>query len=395
MLDDLSRSRLLVLTSALVFVDTLFFSVLAPLLPSYFSSYDLSEAEAGLLSSSYALGTLLAALPAGVLVWRIGPRTAVQLGLAVLAAATLVFAWGDAFALIDAARLVQGAAGALVFSGALTWVINGFPPDRRGAAIGTAAGAGVIGALIGPLFGGIAASLGVGVTFTGMVGIIGLLAIATFTTPELHTAELQPLRSVLKVLRRPQILEGVTLLLVPGICFGVLGVIAPLRIDSLGGGAAIIAGVYTASAIIEGGLSPIVGRKSDSIGRRRPYFAGVTVTAIAVTGFAAAPSLVTVVIALVASALGAGLSVSPGFALLSDGVLALSVHQAFAVGLANMAWAGGQAIGGLGGGALAELSGYTLPLVGVIGMLVMILIWTYRPLVDGSPTSIPCRERGC
>lgn len=394
MLDDSLRSRLLVLASALVFVDTVFFSVLAPLLPHYVSSFGLTEAQAGLLSGSYALGALIAALPAGVLVWRVGPRAAAQLGLGALAAATLLFAWSDTSQVIDAARLAQGGAGALVFSAALTWVINGFPSDRRGAAIGTATGAGVIGALVGPLLGGIAASVGVGVAFSGMVAIIGLLAFLTLTTPDVHVRQQLPLRAVVGVMRRPRILEGVGLLLVPGVCFGVLGVVAPLRIDALGGGAGIIAGVYTVIAIIEGTLSPVVGRRSDRIGRRRPYLAGMGVCAVAVLGLAIAPSLNTVVVALVVSALGAGLCVAPGFAFLSDGALALSIHQAFAVGLANVAWSGGQAIGGFGGGALAWSGGYALPLIAVFVLLVVALMWAMHPVGERAGKSIPCREQG-
>jgi len=52
-----------------------------------------------------------------------------------------------------------------------------------------------------------------------------------------------------------------------------------------------------------------------------------------------------------------GLCVSLGLALLSDGASTLSIHQAFAVALASMAWSGGQAVGGFG----AWLGGLVFP----------------------------------
>ena len=62
--------RLLILASAMVFFDVVFFSAIAPLLPDYVSELGLSKAQAGILSASYAAGTLLSSLPAGL--WRRG-----------------------------------------------------------------------------------------------------------------------------------------------------------------------------------------------------------------------------------------------------------------------------------------------------------------------------------
>jgi predicted MFS family arabinose efflux permease len=50
----------------MVFFDVVFFSAIAPLLPDYVAELGLSKAEAGVLSASYAAGTLIFALPAGL-----------------------------------------------------------------------------------------------------------------------------------------------------------------------------------------------------------------------------------------------------------------------------------------------------------------------------------------
>src|SRR3954454_4515372 len=115
--------RLLVLASAMIFLDVAFFAAIAPLLPDYVDDLGLTKAEAGILSASYAAGTLIFSLPAGFLASRYGPRRTVVGGLLALGVSSLVFGLVENIALLDTARFVQGIAGALIWSGALTWLI--------------------------------------------------------------------------------------------------------------------------------------------------------------------------------------------------------------------------------------------------------------------------------
>ena len=115
----------------MIFFDVAFFAAIAPLLPEYVDDLGMSKAQAGILSASYAAGTLVASLPAGYVASRLGPRRTVIIGLLVLGSSSVVFGFAEQIYLLDSARFVQGVAGALIWSGALTWLIT---VSARGAA---------------------------------------------------------------------------------------------------------------------------------------------------------------------------------------------------------------------------------------------------------------------
>src|SRR4029453_3918681 len=82
---------LLLLVCLLVFVETMLYSALVPLLPGYAHEFGLSKTAAGLLVGAYAAGAVLGALPGGIAAARWGPRRALLFGLAIMGLASLAF----------------------------------------------------------------------------------------------------------------------------------------------------------------------------------------------------------------------------------------------------------------------------------------------------------------
>src|SRR3954471_8784083 len=168
---------LLALVCAVVFVDTIFYAAITPLLPHYRDSLGLSTFEAGVLAAGYPAGTLLAAVPCGWFAARAGVRAAVVLGLAVMSVSSVVFGAAEAGWLLVGARFVQGVAGAAAWAGALGWIGEAAPADRRGELIGIAFGAALAGALCGPSLGALADAVGPHAAL-GAVGVVGVALLA-------------------------------------------------------------------------------------------------------------------------------------------------------------------------------------------------------------------------
>jgi len=373
----------------MVFFDVVFFSAIAPLLPDYVSDLGLSKAQAGVLSASYAAGTLVFSLPAGLLAASFGPRRTVIMGLLLLGFSSVAFGFADEFLLLDSARFIQGGAGALIWSGALTWLISVSPPERRGSIIGTALGTAVAGALLGPALGALAATIGTELVFSAVLGVAIALAIFAARLPEAETAEHQDLREVAETMFSRPIVMATTFVAIPSVMFGAVEVLVPLQIDDLGGGHALIAGGFIAGAALEAVLAPIAGRFSDRAGRRLPFMVGLSICALAMAAVAIGQAMGVVMAGLILTSLGGGICFTPALTMLSEVAEASRLHQGFAAGLSNMAWAAGQVVGGLAGGGAASIAGNAAPSLAIIVLLLGTVFYAFHALA--APTIRPAQ----
>jgi predicted MFS family arabinose efflux permease len=354
-------SRLLVLACAIVFVDTTFFAAMTPLLPHFEDAFGLSKAGAGVLTAAYPAGTLVGALPGGYLAARAGVRATVLLGLALMVASSLAFAFADSIAVLDATRFVQGVGGASSWAGAMAWVAGAAPRERRGEMIGTAMGAGIAGALAGPAVGTLADAAGIAPTFCGIAVLGVLLGGWALRTPPAAAEGTSSPRELLAALRDGRVAGGIWLIAVPGLLFGTIGVLAPLRLDDLGAGAATIGATWLGAAALETGVSPVVGRLSDRRGRLIPCLIGLAAAGTLMLLFPL-PSATWQLIALVIVVAPAiGMLWAPSMALLSDGAEDLGIAQGFAFALSNLGWSIGQTAGGAAGGRLADATADAVP----------------------------------
>ena len=348
------------MVAAIVLVDTMFYAAIAPLLPYYSHHFHLAKAQAGVLAAAYAAGTLAGSLPAGWMAARFGVRSTILTGLGLMIGSSVAFAFARNVEVLVGARFVQGLGGAASWAAGLAWLIGRAPVTRRGELIGAALSAAIVGALLGPVLGTAATQTSPKLVFLLVAGLGVLLLIWTLTerAPAASAAshvEFGP------ALRNRRVLTGMWLTTLGALLYGTLGVLAPLKLSQLGASNVTVGVVFLLGAAAAGIASPFVGRRSDRRGWRVPVLLGLCASTIWAL-LLALPRSVSVLFGLVVVADPVfGIQYPPAGAMISDGADATGLSQTYAFGLFNLAWAGGQVIGGAGSAGLAQATSDAVP----------------------------------
>ena len=358
--------RLLVLISAIVFVDAMLFGALTPLLPGYVDEFGLSKTGAGVLVGAFGAGALLGGIPGGLAAARYGPKRAVISGLLLLALASFAFAAAGDAVTLGVARFVQGFSSTVTWAGALAWIAVAAPRNRRGEVIGTAFGAAVAGAVLGPMFGGVADLVGIRLAFT-IVGAATLVFAASAGLARAAPAQTSLPGALLRAFRDTRFVGGLWLQALPAMLFGVLIVLAPLALDEGGWTTLAIASVFFAAGLAEVVLNPLLGRATDRVGRLLPIRAALAGSVAVAVALAAGTGTVVVALLVCAAAISFGALYTPSMALASHRAEGAGLAQGLAFGVVGSAWAIGELVGPSLGGALAESYGDPVPyLVGAV-----------------------------
>jgi MFS family permease len=369
---------LVVFVCLVVFVDTVFYAAITPILPELSDEYDLSKTAAGVLAAAYPAGTFVGALPGGWLAARAGTRPTVLLGLGLLVVSSLAFAFADSIVVLDVARFVQGIGGAASWAGALGWLIGAAPRERRGELIGTALAAAIVGALFGPVLGAAAVALGQAPVFAFVAGMGAAMMAWALRLRAAQPEGDSRLRTLLASLADRRVGAGMWLTALPGLLFGTLAVLGPLRMDELGAGATAIAAAWLIGAALEAIINPLVGRLSDRRGRLIPSIAGVVGGALVMLALPWPSSAWVLGGLVIVAAPLIGTLWTPAMAMLSDGAEAFGVAQGFAFALVNLAWATGQTAGAAGSAWLADAAGDQVPYFVLAGICLLTLAMLVR-----------------
>ena len=355
--------RLLLLTSAIVFVDTLFFTALTPLLPHYAHAVGLGKTGAGVLAAAYPAGTLLGSLPSGIVAARAGVKPTVVVGLTCVAVCIVGFGVATNAWELDVARFVQGIASAFSWTGALAWLVAGTPAERRGATIGGALASATAGALLGPVLGATASVAGIAPTFVTIGSASLVLALWAVTTTAERPDDPQAFGALIRAFGDGRVLLGGWFVVLPGLLFGVLSVLGPLRLAQLGYGAVAIGAAFLAAAAAETVINLFIGRAADRHGPIGPLVVGLAGSFFVAALLPWPSSAIVLALLVVAAGLTFGTFFTPGMTLISHAGEARGLDYGYTFALVNLAWAPGQAIGSAGGGALAHATGNAVPYI--------------------------------
>lgn len=333
------------LAAVALIVEAALYSAVAPLLPHYRDAFGLSKSAAGVLTAGYTAGMVVGSIAGGVAAGRLGARRTVVAGFALLGAASVAFGLAGDVAMLDGARAAQGFGAGLIWSGVLAWLIAAAPDGRRGQALGAALGAAIFGTLLGPVVGTVAVAVGPRPTFGAVaVGCFALIAWVLRTPAPARPSDLST--DWARVLAS-RLLAGLALLgLLPGVIIGALNAVVPLRLDAGGFGEVAVGATFLVGAVAAAALAPVVGRRSDVVGRVPLIAAGLALTAPALIGLGlvAAPGLVAALTVVIFGAAVTLFSV-PLIALLSEVAEASGLTPGPAAALINLTFAGGETIG--------------------------------------------------
>jgi MFS family permease len=185
-------------------------------------------------------------------------------------------------------------------------------------------------------------------------------------------------RRLVRALGDRRVLGGLWLVALPALLFGTQSVLVPLRLSALGFGALAIGAVYLVATGLEAVASPVVGRLSDRRGRRLPIAVGLGASAIAAAALPWPEIGVLLAALAVAAAVSFGMFWAPAMSFLTETSDRIGLDVAWAFALINLAWAPGQALGALGGGALARASTDAVPYLVLSGACLATLVAVAR-----------------
>ena len=352
--------RLLALSCAIVLVDTIFYAALYPLVPYFRDEFGLSKSIVGILSGAYGAGVLVGSVPSGFLASRFGVRVTAIIGLTLMAMTSVMFALVDTTWLLVLSRFAGGFGSALSWVAAFTWLVDRAPEERRAESIGVMISAAVVGALLGPVLGSVAATVGLLPAFASVSVAGGVIAIWAALEPAPASSGDVSLLPALETVRQPRFLSSLWFIGLSPLLFSALAVLVPLDLHRLGWGTAAVGTVFLISAGFEALVHPLLGRWSDRSGYRPPIFAGLlgSIGILLFLTWVGNPWVIALLVVLAAGAFNATLV--PGTALFSRDTEKAGMNGAVTFAITNFAWASGYAVGAPVGGFLADLRGDAL-----------------------------------
>jgi multidrug resistance protein len=363
------KNAALVVVALAFFTDMFLYYALVPLLPEYCRRLGMGQMGAGVLFGSYAVAVLAGTFPLGRLGDRVGRRVPMLWGLLGLGATTLLFTLTESFPLLVLARVLQGLSAAATWATGLAILADSFPAEERGKAMGTAFAFANLAVLISPLVSGVLADR-FGMKAPFYVAAVLALLDAAARAFLLHDP---PREGPSEVLSFRALLSNETILVYSGVMvlgasmWGLFESTLPLDFDKrLSASPSRIGVFFAAAAGIHMLTSPLVGRLSDRVGRKKVIMIGLVAAPFLIPLPAFLSSMPLLITSMMALGLLTSFVISPASPGLADAVEA-SGSKSFgsAFSLLNVAYSVGMMAGPFVGSALASLIGLPAALVGV------------------------------
>ncbi len=272
----------MLLGTVALFVVSLGYGVIVPLLPELAGGRAATdEALLSAVYASYAITKIGAQVPGGVWVDRVGADKVLRLALVAYALSLAGFLLGGDLRLFTLLRGLEGAATGLVYPACFALALRGADPTTHGRRLGTMAGLGTSGLLVGPALGGWLAEpdprLPVMVALAMTLPVIAWALVHRSereapAEPRLLSEEVSGL---LRLARNVAFLALMLPIAFNKLTFsafqGLLPLVGP---DQLGVGTLGVTSLFVVTGLCFGAAQPLAGWLSDRVGARPVVFVG-------------------------------------------------------------------------------------------------------------------------
>ncbi len=375
--------KLLVLVCVVIFVDSLGYGVVVPVMPVYARDLGVNELALGMLFASYALGNIVAALPFGLISDRLGRRPFLVFGMLAMAGAFVLYAYSTTYTSLFLSRFLDGVTAAANWSVGLAIIADVYPAGERGQGMGVVMGAMGAGSIAGPALGGILYDhIGYKAPFLLVAAICagaGLFALFSRELKRLAPrGNMGGYRGMARaVLTRPGIALTLIIVMMGTVSLGVLEPLFPVYLEeNLGLGSSGIGLLFALTVLAYSLSSPVVGSLADRFGRKGLMAGGLLATALAAPILVFAGNLALIAVLFAAYGIAIAFFETPTLPLIADRIGGGEKGEAYgtAFGLFNMAWAIGYLLGPAAGGFLASRHGLPTTMI-ILSVPLVFLAW--------------------
>jgi MFS transporter, DHA2 family, methylenomycin A resistance protein len=247
-------------------------------LPSVAHGLHVSNGSTAVVLSAYFLAYALALLPGGSLVDRFDARRLALLGLGLFAIGAAAGALVSTIGALVATRVLQGVGAGLVSPAALAGAVSGFPPERRGTALGIWGASAGMSNLLGPLMGGVlTVAFGWRANWWALVPLallagIGILRAVPATVHGEETSH--------PALNGTVVVASSVAALTFAVMIGSFYLAEQYLQRAAGFSALGASTVLVVVALLVGAAAPVAGRLADLHGERLPTLAGFLAAAV-------------------------------------------------------------------------------------------------------------------
>jgi len=278
--------------SAIAFCVAIGFGILAPALPIFAKTFEVSALQASAVISVFALMRFVFAPIAGILVDRMGERIVLTSGLIIVATSSVIAGFSQTYIQLVAFRGIGGIGSSMFTVSALALLLRVVESSQRGRAASAFQGGFLLGGVAGPAVGGIVVAISIRAPFFVYAAALFMAAIVTLVflsraqllereeqVSEGQNNKVEELRLALKD-KAYQAALGTNL--VSGfVSFGLRSSVVPLFVvEGLDRGASLAGFGFLAAAAVQAIVLLPAGRMADTQGRRKALLYGTIATAI-------------------------------------------------------------------------------------------------------------------